>query len=140
MIKTMTRIYYLLFIPAMITVLTLTSALAGSDPVPITADQAFDAAMTGIDPITGFNYGAGSVAIVDVRTPSEYQFQGTTGKVDNILLKGTTAPIVPDLGKVRLTQEGKYLEYTLGGKTEKTPIDMAVFIWPILRLSNNTKD
>jgi len=97
--------------------------LAGPDSVPITADQAFDAAVTGIDPITGVNYGAGSVVIVDVRTPSEYQFQGTAGKVDNILLKGATTPIVPNLGKVRLTQKGKSLEYTLGGKTKKTPID-----------------
>ena len=49
----MKRIFNLLFIPAVIVVLTLKLALVGSDPVPITADQAFDAAMTGVDPITG---------------------------------------------------------------------------------------
>jgi rhodanese-related sulfurtransferase len=103
--------------------MTPMNSYAGPDPVPISAEQAFDAALSGKDPITEVNYGVGSVMIGDVRTPAEYQFQGTAGKVDSMLLKGSTAPIVPDLGKVRFIQEGKYLEYTIGGKKVKTPID-----------------
>lgn len=121
--------YCFRYILAMVTTLSLTSllvltsALAGPNPVPITADQAFDAVMTGIDPTTGVTYGAGKVAIVDVRTPPEYQFIGTAGKVDSILMKEAATPLVPDMGKVKLTREGGYLEYTLAGKHQKTAMD-----------------
>jgi len=108
---------------AAVTALAVTSTLAGPDPVPITADQAFDAVMTGADPITGVNYGVGNVVIVDLRTPAEYQFQGTAGKVDSILLKGAAAPVVPDLGKAKNSQDGKFLEYTIGGKKKRTKVD-----------------
>jgi len=97
--------------------------LAGPDPVPITADQAFDAVMKGIDPIDGVDYGIGKVVIVDLRTPAEFQFQGTAGKVESILLAGAADPVVPDLGKARNTTDGKSLEYTIGGKRKRTRID-----------------
>jgi rhodanese-related sulfurtransferase len=103
--------------------LALTSAMAGPDPVPITAEQAFDAVTTGIDPITGVDYGIGKVVIVDVRTPPEYQFQGTAGKVDSILLKDATRPVVPDQGKVMFTRQGRLLEYKLGGQKQETAIE-----------------
>lgn len=101
----------------------LTSVVAGPDPIPITANQAFDAVATGTDPVTGVGYGAGKIVIVDVRTPPEYQFQGTAGKVDSILLNGEKTPLVPDLGKAVLTQDGKYLEYTVNGKQERTAVE-----------------
>ena len=119
----MKRSRYAQYFLAVFAVLAATSAFAGPDPVPITANQAFDAVATGADPITGVKYGAGKVVIVDVRTPAEYQFQGTAGKVDSIQLKGATTPFVPDLGKAYLTQDGKFLEYKLGGKKTRTPVD-----------------
>ncbi|MEN8183965.1 MAG: hypothetical protein ABFS46_15670 [Myxococcota bacterium] len=79
--------------------------------------------MTGTDPVTGVKHGTGKVVLVDVRTPPEYQFQGTAGKVDNILLKGVASPVVPDRGKAKFTQDGRFLEYTLGGEKRRTPVD-----------------
>lgn len=119
----MKRSRCMMVFPALFTALALASAQAGPDPVPITAEQAFDAVTTGVDPITGIDYGAGNVVIVDLRTPAEYQFQGTAGKVDSILLKGATGSLVPDLGKARLTHNGQFLEYTLGGEKRKTQVD-----------------
>ena len=98
----------------------------GVDPIPITADQAFDAVATGCLPDTpnkrGACYGVGKVKIVDVRTYEEYHLQGTPGKVDSIELKdGTT--FVPDLGKTKLLKDSKVLEYTLAGKKKQTQLD-----------------
>jgi len=117
---------YITIFSALITALAMTTAFAGPDPIPITAEQAFDAVMTGIDPITDVDHGVGKIVIVDVRTPPEYQFQGTAGKVDSILLKGASSPFVPDLGKAKISQDGLFLEYTLGGKKKKTRIDKIV--------------
>ncbi|MDJ0957437.1 MAG: hypothetical protein QNI91_11285 [Arenicellales bacterium] len=119
----MKRSLFKQFLPMMITSLLLTSAWGGPDPLPITAEQAFDAVMTGIDPITGVDNGIGNVVIVDVRTPPEYQFQGTAGKVDSILLKGATASFTPDLGKVVITPDGQFLEYALDGEGKRTRVD-----------------
>ncbi|MDB4303705.1 hypothetical protein N9934_02825 [Desulfosarcina sp.] len=123
MILKIKLLFHLLFIQAVISILLLAPALAGPDPIPITAEQAFDAVMTGIDPVSGIKHGVGNVVIVDVRTPPEYQFQGTAGKVDSIQLKGATVPSAPDLGKVRLVEEGRYLSYKIRGKTHKTQIE-----------------
>lgn len=64
--------------------------------------------------------------IVDVRTPAEFQFQGAAGKVDSIQLEGTATPLTPDLGKVRFSGGGKFLEYAVAGKQEKIEIDKVV--------------
>jgi len=103
--------------------LVSTFAWAGPDPVPITADAAFDAVASGTDPVSGAEYGIGKVVVVDVRTPAEFQFQGTAGRVDSMLLKGDAEPLVPDLGKVRLTGDGKKIEYRVGGEVQATLVD-----------------
>ncbi len=121
----------------------------GVDPIPITAEQAFDAVMSGCLPDTpeapGACYGVGKVKIVDVRTYEEYHLQGTPGKVDEIVLKAEEncdkdghnkghhhhhghdkcqeTTIVPDLGKTKLVKDSKILEYTLAGKKKQTPLD-----------------
>lgn len=103
--------------------LALSIACAGPDPQPITAEQAFDAVMTGIDPVTGVKHGIGNIVIVDVRTAAEYQFQGTAGKVESIQLKGMEEPVVPDMGKARLSVDGKSLEYLLDGIKRSVQFD-----------------
>jgi len=103
--------------------LVITTVLAGPDPVPITAEQAFDAVMTGIDPVTGVKHGVGNVVIVDVRTPPEYQFQGTVGRVDSMLLKGAAATFTPDMGKATISPDGQFLDYAVEGQAKRTQID-----------------
>jgi len=107
---------------AAIVALAAGSVPAGPDPMPITAEQAFDAVTMGVDPVTGKHYSAGQIVIVDVRTPPEYQFQGTAGKVDHILLRGDETPVVPDLGKALLTPNGRYLEYRVDGEARRTGV------------------
>lgn len=116
----MKRRHYSCVLLTIASTVAMTTALAGPDPIPITAEEAFDAVQTGV--IRGTDYGVGKIALVDVRTLEEYQFQGTPAKVDSILLKDGTS-VVPDLGKVRLTQEGKFVEYTRRGTKKKTQVD-----------------
>lgn len=103
--------------------MVLNTAAAGPDPVPTTAEQAFDAVTSGVDPVTGIDYGIGKIVLVDVRTRAEYPFQGTAGKVDSIHLKGETATFVPDAGKATLTPDGRCLEYVVDGERKKTEVD-----------------
>ena len=103
--------------------LGLTPAMAYIDPtgpIPITADEAFDAVATGC--IDGVCYGVGKVVLVDVRTESELDFQGGPAKVDSIELKDGTV-IIPDLGKAKLTKDGKFLNYTVNGKKKNLKVD-----------------
>lgn len=114
---------YKQFFLAMITATVLTPAMAVIDPtgpIPLTADEAFDAVATGC--IGGTCYGVGKVVLVDVRTQSELDFQGGPAKVDSIELKDGTI-IVPDMGKAKLTKDGKSLEYTVNGEKEKQKVD-----------------
>jgi rhodanese-related sulfurtransferase len=90
----------------------------------ITAEEAFDAVQTQTDPLSG---AAASVALVDVRSRAEYYWVGAPTEVTQIVLDDPGAePIVPDLGKVRLVKEGKFLEYTLGGHDKRTKVDKVV--------------
>ena len=106
-----------------VSALALTPALAFIDPtgpIPITADEAFDAVATGC--VGGTCYGVGKVVLVDVRTESELDFQGGPAKVDTIELKDGTI-IEPDMGKAKLTQDGKFLAYTVDGKKKNLKVD-----------------
>jgi hypothetical protein len=97
----------------------LTQALAVA-PVPISAEQAFDAVQTQTDPRSGTYLGPGSVKLVDVRSRAEYYFVGTAAQVDRIVLRDPdAAPIVPHLGKVTLVHEGKFLEFAVNGRSGK---------------------
>jgi len=81
-------------------------------PIPITAEQAFDAYANQEDPISG--EGA-NVAIVDVRTTAEYYWVGTCAQVDTILTtKGEE--ITPDNGKVILRANSRILEFEVDGE------------------------
>jgi hypothetical protein len=60
---------------------------------------------------------------VDVRTRAEYFWVGTAAQVEAIVLKGEEEEtIVPDLGRVRLIDEGKFLEYTVDGSYARTQV------------------
>lgn len=102
---------------ALVTAVALTSARA-VEPVPISANAAFDAVQTQKDPLSGY---PANVVLVDLRSRAEYNFIGTPAKVDAIVLKGKKVkPIVPDLGKVRLIKAGKFIEYRVGGNYRRT--------------------
>jgi hypothetical protein len=89
-------------------------AVAQAELVGITAEEAFDAVQTQTDPLTGAH---ANVALVDVRTRAEYFWVGTAAKVNKITLRDAKSQsIVPDLGKVKLLDEGKFLEYAVNGR------------------------
>ncbi|MCU0833037.1 MAG: hypothetical protein MUC77_01195 [Chromatiaceae bacterium] len=100
------------FLLAVVTALALTPAFA-LEPIPVSADEAFDAAATQTDPLTGQ---PAKVALVDVRSRAEYYWVGTAAKVSEIVVQGKAAAIKPDDGRVRLIHEGKFLEYTVAGR------------------------
>ena len=88
------------------------------EPVPISAESAFNAVTTQTDPQTGHQK---SVALVDVRSRAEYFWVGTATQVDEIVLKdGSTS--APDLGKVILDHEGKFLTYTLNSDEKQVQV------------------
>lgn len=112
-----------------VSALGLTPALAYIDPtgpIPITAEQAFDAVATGCLPDTpdrpGACYGVGKVVLVDVRTQSELDFQGGPAKVDSIEMKDGTV-IVPAMGKAKLSADSKFLEYNQNGKPRRLSVN-----------------
>jgi rhodanese-related sulfurtransferase len=89
-----------------------------AEPVPITANAAFDAFATQTDPRDPQMGMVKKVALVDVRSRAEYFWVGTATKVDEILLKNGST-IVPDLGKVilkRTRKFGKFLTFKLNGR------------------------
>jgi len=79
-------------------------------PSPITADQAFDAVTMQVDPDTG---NPAYVLLVDVRDPGEYLSSGAAAAVEKIhfLRRGKT--VEPKWGKVRLLDNGKFIEYRI---------------------------
>jgi rhodanese-related sulfurtransferase len=99
--------------------ITLIGAALAELPIPITADEAFDAVIQQVDPDTGFPM---KVALIDIRDPVEYFFSGAAATVHKIHLRdprGRTAEIVPD-GKVRLIHGGKAIEYRVDGRYQRT--------------------
>lgn len=108
------------YLRAMITIIAvtaLTTALA-APPVPITADEAFDAVQMQIDPLEGT---VAKVLLVDLRDPVEYFWSGAPAEVTGIhLLDEKKEAIAPDWGKVRLVHEGKFIEYSQDGRYKRT--------------------
>lgn len=84
-------------------------------PMPITAEQAFDAYANQVDPVTGE---AANVAIVDVRTTAEYYWVGTCAQVDRIIMNedGDKDDIIPDSGKVILKANSRILKFDVDGE------------------------
>jgi rhodanese-related sulfurtransferase len=95
-----------------------TSFAAVVSPIPITAEQAFNAVQTQADPITG-EYK--TVALVDVRTRAEYFWVGAASQVDEIITtKGES--IAPDYGKVLLTRNGRFLRFKINGRNRRLQV------------------
>jgi rhodanese-related sulfurtransferase len=111
---------------AMIAFLALTAfSAARADPpeklVSITADDAFDAVALQVDPASGE---FADVYLIDVRDPYEVFMNGGPATVDEIRLWGDAAGdgIVPDDGRVRLVQEGKFVEYEVNGRYRREQV------------------
>jgi hypothetical protein len=84
------------------------------DPVPITAEQAFDAYANQEDPAT---YVSKNVAIVDIRTTAEYYWVGSCAQVDKIItMNDDDDDIIPDNGKVILRANSRILEFEVDGE------------------------
>jgi rhodanese-related sulfurtransferase len=93
--------------------LTLGVALA-TPPIPITADDAFDAVTMEVDPESGND---ANVALIDIRDTVEYFSSGAAAKATEIqLLDQDAEGIDPDGDKVRLVQGGKFVEYSVDGR------------------------
>ena len=106
--KKMVRIFTLVFMVSMFA----TGIAYADDPVPITAEQAFDAYANQEDPETGYS---ANVAIVDVRTTAEYYWVGTCAQVD-IITTTKGKEIMPDNGKVILRANSRILEFEVNGE------------------------
>ncbi len=131
----MKRCHTMQLLLAAASAVAMTPALAVYDfyetgPIPITAEQAFDAVKSGCLPDTpeapGACYGVGKVALVDVRTQEEIDFQGGPGQVDQVALKSGIT-FIPDRNKAKYRVNppgltGQYLEYRLRGIRYLTPV------------------
>jgi rhodanese-related sulfurtransferase len=94
---------------------------ARADLTPITADQAFDAVAMQIDPVSGMS---APVYLIDVRDPYEVYMNGGPAAVEEIRLWGDEEGegITPDYGRVRLVQEGKFVEYHVNGRYRREQV------------------
>lgn len=103
---------------SMTLVMATATARADDLPVPISADQAFDAVADQVDPLTGDH---ATVRIVDLRAAAEYYWVGTCAQVNRIVTK-YGADIVPDKGKAKLTLGGRLYQYKVKGFPKFFPV------------------
>ncbi|MFO7692181.1 MAG: hypothetical protein R6V57_03745 [Vicinamibacterales bacterium] len=90
-------------------------AMAQTYPVPIGAEQAFDATVAQKDPLTGESR---TVILVDIRTRAEFSWVGAAAKVTDIaFLDGEK--VVPDHGKVILEHDGMFIVYNVKGRNKR---------------------
>ena len=83
------------------------AAVGAAQPAAVTAVQAFDAVQLQVDPLTGQ---AAKVLLVDVRTRAEWYWIGAPAAATLVTMDdGRT--YTPDLGKVVLALEGKFLDF-----------------------------
>jgi rhodanese-related sulfurtransferase len=87
-----------------------------SDPMPITADEAFDGVQRQVFPGTD---ASATVVLVDVRDPQEVLSSGAAAKVTEIAFLNGKATVEPEWGKVRLVHEGKFIEYDTHGRYKR---------------------
>ena len=76
-------------------------------PIPITAEEAFDMVQMN-----------SNVALVDVRSRAEYFWVGAASQVDEIITTKEES-IVPDYGKVVLSENGRHVEFYVNGSYAK---------------------
>ena len=98
-----------------LTVFTAARAVPPTKLEAITADEAFDAVALQIDPKSG---DPADVYLIDVRDPYEVFMNGGPAEVTEILFRGDEAGdgIEPQDHRVRLVQEGKFVEYEVHGR------------------------
>jgi rhodanese-related sulfurtransferase len=105
----------------LIAILVVAAPVSAIEPIPVTANEAFDAVQTQTDPLDT-NKDA-KVVLVDVRSRAEYFWVGAAMEVKEITLKSSDAvnvePIVPDLGKVHLSHNGIFLDYNVDGQSQR---------------------
>ncbi len=105
------------------TLVFVANAMAAEDDVniPITANQAFDAVVKQVDPVSGENT---RVALIDVRTTAEYFWVGACGKVESIT---TTSGMefTPHNGKV-VTKWGNFLCFEVESPWGLRPVFLPV--------------
>jgi len=82
----------------------LAASLVNAELRHITAEEAFDAQASQVDPESG---DSANVIIVDIRSAAEYYWVGAPAKVDEIITKRSI--IVPDDGKVNVFGRGNNL-------------------------------
>lgn len=80
-------------------------------PIPIAAEDAFDAVQNQTDPVTGEEK---RIALVDVRSRAEYFWVGSACQVDEIVTSEGRS-IIPDNGKVTLSWSGLFLNFEVNG-------------------------
>lgn len=103
----------------MVSVIAIRTA-AADDPIPITADEAFDAIADQKDPDTGED---AMVKLVDIRSAAEHYWVGTCAKVKGIWTTNdpdTEDPnYVPEHGgKVKLILGGRLVRFRVSGHTK----------------------
>jgi rhodanese-related sulfurtransferase len=86
-------------------------------PVPITAEEAFDAVQLQTDPISGE---PANVILVDVRSRAEFFWVGAACQVDEIILGNRV--LYPDYGKVKLLWSGMFLKFEMNGRPRFIPV------------------
>lgn len=107
--------YRVSVIIAVVALAAFTTAFADElVPIPITADEAFDAVAMQTDDAP--------VILIDVRDPDEIFFNGAAARVTKIHLGGKKGDVVPDDGKVRLLNEGKFIEYSEYGRYRRVQV------------------
>ena len=87
--------------------------------VPIAAEEAFDAVAMQIDPASGMK---AAVYLIDVRDPYEVYMNGGPAAIEEIDFLGDDKGVMPDYGKVRLIEEGKFLEYRANGRYRRKQV------------------
>jgi rhodanese-related sulfurtransferase len=92
-----------------------------ADPIPISADTAFDAVTQQVIPGTKW---PARVALIDIRDPIEYFFSGAAARVKQITLTGPLGReiTIDRVDKTRLMYEGKFLQYQVKGRTFLIPV------------------
>jgi rhodanese-related sulfurtransferase len=91
-----------------------------SNPIPITADEAFDAVQRQVFPGTE---DPAIVVLVDVRDPQEILSSGAAAKVNEIAFLNGKENVEPDWGNVRLVHDGKFIEYYKDGRYNRVTVD-----------------
>jgi rhodanese-related sulfurtransferase len=89
-------------------------SFAENRPIPISAEQAFNAVQNQTDPRSGE---VKNIALVDVRTRAEYFWVGTACQVDKIITTNGES-LIPDYGKALLNLNGRFLNFEINGRNK----------------------